>query len=688
MVFNNNRSNRYLHWLVLMSSVLLTFVAWKVSDNQIEDKRVELFKIQVEQLLDHVTERMTHYEVALKTGAAAVQFLANDTQIDDWSRFAESLHLPDIYPGINGIGVIYKVETPELDEFLAMQRNIRPDFKLHPEHGNSEYWPITYIYPVKDNQQAVGLDIAFEHNRLSAAHKARNTGNTQITAPIVLVQDAKKKPGFLQYIAFYDSTDIDTLEQRQQHFVGLVYAPFIMHKLIEGTLEQSNRQLIFSIFDGENSLYNELKQGNDDYDPDPLLSKTLTVDMYGRPWTFNIQTAKSFREFTRSKQPLLILSGGIVINLMLLVILIMVSNLEQRAITLANKEEYYRHIIETAPCGMIITNLIGIIEHINPQVQSLFGYRNDQLIGKHIEVIVPDKFNEQLINNDHFQIAPSNPKLVKAFFGVNSDGTRFPIEVGESKFEDDGVVKTITTIIDMTEYASITAELKRSNKELDDFAYVASHDLKAPLRGIMQLSSWIKEDVADYANDMTNKNLVMLMNRTMRLEKLLEDLLSYSRIGKNMGMIESINIEAFVINIFELQTPPSDVSIFVNSKVKHVMAFIAPLETILRNLIGNAIKHKQDKKLLITVSVTEVNQFYQFAVKDNGPGIKQQHHQHIFELFKTLRPRDEVEGSGMGLSIIKKLLDYQGGAIQVESDGVSGTRFVFTLPMYIQNESK
>lgn len=686
-----NQFLHWYHWAVVSASLLITVIAWKVSDNQIQEKRSELFKIQTEQILEQISERMSHYEVALKAGAAALQTFTQEMQTDGWRKFSEKLNLADTYPGINGIGVIYYVPENKVSRFIEQQRIYRADFNIHPQHNEHEYWPITYIEPLKGNKNAVGLDMAFENNRYSAAKKSRDSATTQITAPIILVQDAKKTPGFLQYIPFYDSNDIETLEQRRKHFVGHVYAPFIMVKLMKGTLKQSNRQLVFSISDGDDNLYNELTPNNPHFDNQSLFQKTVTIDMYGRPWTFNIQTALSFKTSTQSNQPLIILGSGIVIDAMLLFIFITLTRSQKEALAIADnitkklsiKEEYYKHIIESAPCGIIVTNIKGEIEKVNPQTELLFGYKNHELVGNKIDILIPKRFQKQHpTHRKSFDKNPSNRQmgLNREVYGLTRKGSEFPAEIGLAQFRDGDNLKTLATIIDMTEHVQITEELKRSNKELNDFAYVASHDLKAPLRGIMQLSSWIEEDIADFATDDTKSNLALLINRTARLENLLEDLLTYSRIGSKVGKIQTIDIRDLILNIFDLQSPPKGVSISCQSTLPEIETHIAPLEIIFRNLISNAIKHRNNDKLIITISTQEFSDYYQFSVEDNGPGIPEKHHKQIFELFKTLKPRDEVEGSGMGLSIIKKLLDYQKCVINVASDGDSGTCFTFTWP--------
>ena len=305
------------------------------------------------------------------------------------------------------------------------------------------------------------------------------------------------------------------------------------------------------------------------------------------------------------------------------------------------------------------------------------------MIGKSVDSLIPVRYQSQHPKHrKNFKENPSHRRmgLGRDIFGLTKKGDEFPAEIGLAQFLDGDEHKTLATIIDMTEHVQVTEELKRSNKELNDFAYVASHDLKAPLRGIMQLSAWIEEDIADFATDDTKSNLTLLMNRTSRLEKLLEDLLDYSRIGRKVGDIQTVDTNELVLNVFDLQDPSDNITLICQASLPVIDTVISPFETIIRNLIGNAIKHNDKENGVITVSGQEFSKYYQFSVKDNGPGIPARYHEQIFELFKTLQPRDEVEGSGMGLSIIKKLLDYHNGSIAVESDGENGTCFTFTWP--------
>jgi PAS domain S-box-containing protein len=320
---------------------------------------------------------------------------------------------------------------------------------------------------------------------------------------------------------------------------------------------------------------------------------------------------------------------------------------------------------------------------VNPETEKMFGYQANELLGKSVNLLIPELFQE--VGPDNRKAFYQRPSIQSAdagseIYGITQSGKRIPVELGLAEFDDDGGIKTLATVMDISEQVAITDELKRSNKELSDFVYVASHDLKAPLRGIMQLTSWIEEDIAETANEETRRNLALLSNRTSRLEKLLDDLLTYSRIGKNYGDRRSVNLCDLVHNTFELLDAPPGVRLKYRGSNTEIETLAIPLEVIIRNLLGNAIKHGGKNNDEIRLSVTDLGPAYEFSVRDKGPGIAPEHHSRIFDLFTTLKPRDEVEGSGMGLSIVKKLLDNHHGSIKVNSDGSNGSCFIFTWP--------
>jgi len=223
-------------------------------------------------------------------------------------------------------------------------------------------------------------------------------------------------------------------------------------------------------------------------------------------------------------------------------------------------------------------------------------------------------------------------------------------------------------------------ELARSNHQLDEFAYIASHDLKSPLRGIDQVASWIADDVKQGKYDELDENLGFLRSRVMRMEKLLNDLLEYSRVRRNGEMVQAVDINELITDLFLLQSPPATFTLSIIDTLPTIVIDEAAFEQVARNLISNAIKHHNRNDGVISISYEDYGSYHRFIFSDDGPGIEPQYHELIFRMFKSLRSRDDVEGSGMGLALIKKIMEANFGSITLDSDGSNGSRFVIDWP--------
>lgn len=224
--------------------------------------------------------------------------------------------------------------------------------------------------------------------------------------------------------------------------------------------------------------------------------------------------------------------------------------------------------------------------------------------------------------------------------------------------------------------------LARSNRDLEDFAYVASHDLKAPLRGIDNAAKWLEEDLHDCLSDDSRNILLLMRSRINRMEKLLDDLLTYSRAGRTDTAVAETNVRSMIDNIIQVLSPPAHITVRVEGELPVIVTASAQLEQVLRNLINNAIKHHDKQQGEVVVSCAGNGESVEFFVRDDGPGIAPEFHDRIFKLFQTLRRRDEVEGSGMGLAVVKKLLEQQNSGITVHSRGDgTGAEFRFKWPV-------
>ncbi|WP_370282827.1 ATP-binding protein [Pseudooceanicola sp.] len=347
-------------------------------------------------------------------------------------------------------------------------------------------------------------------------------------------------------------------------------------------------------------------------------------------------------------------------------------------------------VFESVPDGVVTIDADGRIESANPAMTQLFGYSEAELIGAPVGMLMPDAiaarhpgFVDGATELSGRQVMAANRDIR----GRRKDGSLVPLEISVSRFHFGGANHFVGVLRDITERreaeaetAALVAALRRSNEELDKYAFVASHDLKAPLRVIDNVSSWLEEDLEPVLTDDTRDSLAMLRNRVRRMERLLDDLLIHSRIGRTEERAVRISGTELAETLRDLVDLPPAMELEISPQFSGIEIPNMPITTILLNLVNNAIKHHDRPDGRIMLDVNETVGGYEFTVTDDGPGIPPRYHARIFEMFQTLRPRDEVDGSGLGLAIVRKHAEVAGGRIEVASDGGRGTRFTLFWP--------
>lgn len=222
--------------------------------------------------------------------------------------------------------------------------------------------------------------------------------------------------------------------------------------------------------------------------------------------------------------------------------------------------------------------------------------------------------------------------------------------------------------------------LEQQNKELDQFSYIISHDLKAPLRAIGSLSNFLLTDYEDKLDESGKEQLHLLVNRAQRMNSLIEGVLRYSKVGRIKNEVKQVNLNNLINDIIDAISPPGNIELYVENDLPILFFEISQMEQIFQNLIGNAIKYTDKPKGVIKIGCEDKGECWQFYVADNGPGIDSKYFEKIFQIFQTLSSRDEKESTGIGLTIVKKIIETNGGHIWVESKMGEGCTFFFTIP--------
>lgn len=359
--------------------------------------------------------------------------------------------------------------------------------------------------------------------------------------------------------------------------------------------------------------------------------------------------------------------------------------------------------VENSPLAVIEWECDFRVARWSREAEAIFGWQAEEVLGKkpqEWQFIYPENLN--VVNEVMARLIDgSEQRNVSLNCNYTKNGTIIDCKWYNSALVDESgnLVSVLSLILDVTEQkqaeaallaraadlarlSSVLAQtntaLQKRNQELDQFAYVVSHDLKAPLRAIANLSQWIEEDIGDILTDDTGHQMNLLRGRVHRMEALINGLLQYSRVGRFETATATISVANLLAEVIDSIAPPPTFTVEVAPNMPTFVTERLPLEQVFTNLISNAIKHHPKVDGKVQISVTDQGAFYEFAVADDGHGIDPQYHEKVFVIFQTLEARDKVENTGIGLAIVKKIVESKGGTIRLESQEGKGATFYFT----------
>jgi len=365
------------------------------------------------------------------------------------------------------------------------------------------------------------------------------------------------------------------------------------------------------------------------------------------------------------------------------------------------EEEKSLRLLDESKSNIYKTDLDGKITYINPAFMELLEVSGpDELLG---QPFLPERFWFDLEERNQFsqelqkRSIESRELTLKSSKGNKIYVTVFPSYTKDAYGEINGsqaVVYDITAKKELVarrkaeeELATLNndleaavRELSQANGELQEFAHITAHDLKTPLRAIGTLADWLSTDYADKFDEHGKEKVRLLVTRAVQMSALIDDILRYSRVGHDGMKKQRVDLNTVLSQVIAGLDPPENIEITVENELPVLMCERTQILQVFQNLLSNAVKYIDKPMGQIKIGFVELDSFWKFSVTDNGSGIEKRHYERIFKLFKTLSPCDGVENTGIGLSIVKKIVEQNGGSVCVKSEVGKGSTFVFTLP--------
>jgi PAS domain S-box-containing protein len=347
-------------------------------------------------------------------------------------------------------------------------------------------------------------------------------------------------------------------------------------------------------------------------------------------------------------------------------------------------ERLFRAVVESTPNGIVMVDGGGRIVLVNRETERLFGYARDELLGQSVDVLVPIRFRDSHPTSRASFVENPQRRAMGAgrdLYGRHKDGSEIRVEIGLNPIETDDGLFVLASVVDIGPRKDVEEELRRSNEELERFAYVASHDLQEPLRTVASYVQLLDRRYRDKLGSDAADFIEFAVGGVRRMQRLIEDLLAFSRVGTRGAALVSTDAEqvlAAAVSSLKAAIDEAGATI-THNPLPHVLADSTQFGQVLTNLLGNALKFRGTVAPRVHIDVERNGRYWTFSVRDNGIGIAPEYFERIFVIFQRLHARDEYPGTGVGLAICKKIVERHGGRIWLESSPNHGTTFFFTL---------
>lgn len=665
-----------------------------------------------------IEDRMTACEAVLRAGAG---FIDNAWPIDaeQWRRFVRPLNLGEVLTGVQGFGftaVVSKLSPAQLKDLPSGLWSNPAGREDHPQTA------IIFLEPQDvRNRQALGFDMASERVRRVAMERARDERTAAISGRVTLVQeiDSKPQPGFLMYVPIYQrDLRISTVAERRDALIGYVYSPFRAGDFMERVFEGDPRDVELEVYDDQQARASDLLYRRAASDPSVAESMSVlrSIVVGGHGWTLRLAATPTMIRNNRMVPVWIVWVVGAIGSVLLSGLAFAMARsrhvLRERVLAderLLEQERDAATILENSLEVFIVIDAQDRILEWNKQAVQTFGWTKLEVLGRQLaEVIVPVSLREAHINavsNFHIRKHTVLGKRVE-MPALRRDGTEIIVAISIASTLRRGTTVFFASLRDITarrqqeeqvkllnatleqRVSERTQELEATNRrleaayrDLEAFTRSVSHDLRAPLRAIKGYASLLGEDLTKVNTPPMQRHMNAIMDTTRRMDAIIDNLLKLASVSQRELQTQELELRDLmrqVVNEVNPQ-PPAEVHIALASEC--VRADAGLLTLALRNLISNAVKFSQTRATPeIWVGATEVDGDRAYFVRDNGVGFDPRYAPRLFGAFQRLHSEREFEGTGLGLTIVKSVIEKHGGRVWAESQPGAGATFYFVLP--------
>jgi PAS domain S-box-containing protein len=696
-------------WVVLAVCLMLTLIAWHAALGNADDNAARAFASRAKEIESAIRARMLAYEQVLRGGIGLFR-ASREVERHEWRAYVAALKIEENYPGTVALGYSQRISHADKESHIEMVRGQGfADYTIQPEGEREDYFPIVFIEPFNErNRRAFGYDMFSETVRRQAMAQARDNAVTVISNKVVLVQESAQnaQPAVLMYLPLYRAGEtISTVEERRQALQGYVHGAFRVGDLMRGILSAHAGDITVEIYDGQVTSPESLLFRTVRNNFDPAFTDHREIEIEGRTWTLRFASQPAFEAALDRQLPPIILASGIIISFAVFAALWALAGARVRAVRLADRmtaalrksEQRSRLIVDTAHEAFIAIDSQGCVCDWNKQAETTLGWTREEAMGREFaELSIPERDREAHRKGlARFLQTGEGPLLGKRIelSALHRNGREFPVEITITTLHAEGDFVFNAFLHDISarreaerairvlnaDLESRALQLEASNKELESFSYSVSHDLRAPLRAVDGFSRILQEDYGAALNPEGRRILSLIREGSRKMGQLIDDLLAFSRLGRQSITASHVDMEQLVREVFgELNAPNIR---FTLHPIPIAWGDRRLLKQVWVNLLANAIKFSSGKSApAIEAGGKNDGRQAIYHVTDNGVGFDMRYHEKLFGVFQRLHLDSEFPGTGVGLAIVQRIITRHGGRVWAESTSGAGATFYFALP--------